>query len=145
AASAATRLIDMGIEPFLVASSVVAVLAQRLLRKICPDCKQPYQASADELNRLDLPPGTTQTLYRGAGCAACSQTGYRGRTGIFELMVLDDEIRRLIGTKADSSLIKQAAVAHGMVTLKQEGAERVIQGHTTMEEVMRITQQEIEV
>jgi general secretion pathway protein E len=145
AASAATRLIDMGIEPFLVASSVVAVLAQRLLRKICADCKRPYQASADELNRLDLPPGTKQTLYRGAGCAACSQTGYRGRTGIFELMVLDDEIRRLIGTKADSSVIKQAAVAHGMVTLKQEGAERVIQGHTTMEEVMRITQQEIEV
>ena len=145
AASAATRLIDMGIEPFLVASSVVAVLAQRLLRKICSDCKSPYQATADELNRLDLPPGTRLTLYRGAGCAACSQTGYRGRTGIFELMILDDEVRRLIGTKADSTAIKQAAVAKGMVTLKQEGAERVIQGHTTMEEVMRITQQEIEI
>jgi general secretion pathway protein E len=135
----------MGIEPFLVASSVVAVLAQRLLRRICSDCKSPYQASADELNRLDLPPGTSLTLYRGAGCAACSQTGYRGRTGIFELMILDDEVRRLIGAKADSTLIKQAAVAKGMVTLKQEGAERVIQGHTTMEEVMRITQQEIEI
>jgi len=135
----------MGIEPFLVASSVVAVLAQRLLRRICSDCKRPYNASADELDRLDLPPGTNQTLYRGAGCPACSQTGYRGRTGIFELMILDDEIRRLIGTKADSSAIKQAAVANGMVTLKQEGAERVIKGHTTMEEVMRITQQEIEV
>jgi general secretion pathway protein E len=145
AASAATRLIDMGIEPFLVASSVVAVLAQRLLRRICSDCKSPYQATADELNRLDLPPGTSLTLYRGAGCAACSQTGYRGRTGIFELMILDDEVRRLIGTKADSTAIKQAAVAKGMVTLKQEGAERVIQGHTTMEEVMRITQQEIEI
>ena len=145
AASAATRLIDMGIEPFLVASSVVAVLAQRLLRRICSDCKRPYNASADELDRLGLPPGTNQTLYRGAGCPACSQTGYRGRTGIFELMILDDEIRRLIGTKADSSAIKQAAIANGMVTLKQEGAERVIQGHTTMEEVMRITQQEIEV
>lgn len=145
AASAATRLIDMGIEPFLVASSVVAVLAQRLLRKICPNCKRPYKPSADELSRLDLPPGTSPTLYRGVGCAACSQTGYRGRTGIFELMVLDDEIRRLIGSKADSTAIKQAAVAKGMVTLKQEGAERVIQGQTTLEEVMRITQQEIEV
>jgi general secretion pathway protein E len=145
AASAATRLIDMGIEPFLVASSVVAVLAQRLLRRICPDCKRSYQASAEELSRLDLPPGTAVTLYRGAGCAACSQTGYRGRTGIFELMILDDEVRRLIGTKADSTAIKQAAIAKGMVTLKQEGAERVIQGHTTLEEVMRITQQEIEV
>lgn len=145
AASAATRLIDMGIEPFLVASSVVAVLAQRLLRKICPDCKRPYKASAEELSRLDLPPGTSLTLYRGAGCPACSQTGYRGRTGIFELLVLDDEIRRLIGAKADSSAIKQAAIAKGMVTLKQEGAEKVIQGMTTLEEVMRITQQEIEI
>jgi general secretion pathway protein E len=145
AASAATRLIDMGIEPFLVASSVVAVLAQRLLRKICPDCKRPYKPSADELSRLDLPPGTSRTLYRGAGCAACSQTGYRGRAGIYELMVLDDDIRRLIGSKADSTTIKQAAVAKGMVTLKQEGAERVMQGLTTLEEVMRITQQEIEV
>jgi general secretion pathway protein E len=145
AASAATRLIDMGIEPFLVASSVVAVLAQRLLRRICPDCKRSYQASAEELSRLDLAPGTAITLYRGAGCAACSQTGYRGRTGIFELMILDDDIRRLIGGKADSTAIKQAAVAKGMVTLKQEGAERVLQGHTTLEEVMRITQQEIEV
>lgn len=145
AASAATRLIDMGIEPFLVASSVVAVLAQRLLRKICPDCKRSYQPSTDELSRLDLPPGTNTTLYRGAGCAACSQTGYRGRTGIFELMVFDDDIRRLIGGKADSTAIKQAAIAKGMVTLKQEGIERVLQGHTTLEEVMRITQQEIEV
>jgi general secretion pathway protein E len=145
AASAATRLIDMGIEPFLVASSVVAVLAQRLLRRICPDCKRSYQASEEELSRLDLPPGTNTTLYRGAGCTACSQTGYRGRTGIFELMVFDDDIRRLIGGKADSTAIKQVAVAKGMVTLKQEGTERVLQGHTTLEEVMRITQQEIEV
>ena len=145
AASAATRLIDMGIEPFLVASSVVAVLAQRLLRKICPDCKRPYKPSTEELDRLELEPDSKIMLYRGAGCAACSQTGYRGRTGIFELMVLDDDIRRLIGGKADSTAIKQAAVAKGMVTLKQEGADRVIQGHTTVEEVMRITQQEIEV
>ena len=145
AASAPTRLIDMGIEPFLVASSVVAVLAQRLLRRICPDCKRPYRPSEEELSRLDLAVGSDVTLYRGAGCTACSQTGYRGRTGIFELMVLDDEIRRLIGSKADSTAIKQAAIAKGMVTLKREGAERVIQGRTTLEEVMRITQQEIEV
>ena len=145
AASAATRLIDMGIEPFLVASSVVAVLAQRLLRRICPDCKRSYRPSAEELSRLDLPAGSDTLLYRGAGCAACSQTGYRGRTGIFELMVFDDDIRRLIGGKADSTAIKHAAVSKGMITLKQEGTERVLQGHTTLEEVMRITQQEIEV
>jgi general secretion pathway protein E len=145
AASAATRLIDMGIEPFLVASSVVAVLAQRLLRKICPDCKRPYKPSVEELSRLDTNLGSAVTLYRGVGCQACSQTGYRGRTGIFELMVLDDEIRRLIGAKADATAIKQAAVAKGMVTLKDEGAAKVLQGQTTLEEVMRITQQEIDV
>ena len=145
AASAATRLIDMGIEPFLVASSVVAVLAQRLLRRICPDCKRPYAPNEEELSRLDVATGSTVTLYRGAGCAACSQTGYRGRIGIFELMVLNDDIRRLIGGKADSTAIKHAAITNGMVTLKQEGAERVLQGQTTLEEVMRITQQEIDV
>lgn len=144
AASAATRLIDMGIEPFLVASSVVAVLAQRLLRQICPDCKTPYTPGAEELSKLGLDPKRPMTLYRGAGCQACSQTGYRGRTGIYELLVLDDEVRRLIGAKADSSVIKQAAIAKGMITLKQEGTAKVVQGVTTMEEVMRITQQEIE-
>jgi general secretion pathway protein E len=146
AASAATRLIDMGIEPFLVASSVVAVLAQRLLRQVCSDCKQPYQPADEELIRLGIvPPRVRPTFYRGAGCPACSQTGYRGRTGIFELLVLDDEIRRFIGSKADSASIRQAAMAKGMVTLKDEGAEKVFHGVTTTEELMRITQQEVEI
>lgn len=145
AASAATRLIDMGIEPFLVASSVMAVLAQRLLRQICPDCKKPYTPTADELGRLGMDSKASYTFYHGAGCPACSQTGYRGRTGIYELLVLDDDVRRLIGAKADSSAIKQAAIAKGMITLKQEGAAKVAQGVTTTEEVMRITQQEIEI
>ncbi len=146
AASAATRLIDMGIEPFLVASSVVAVLAQRLLRQVCPDCKQGYHPDDDELIRLGIVPSKTrQTFYRGAGCQACSQTGYRGRTGIYELLVMDDEVRRLIGSKADSAAIRQAAVAKGMVLLKEEAAEKVYRGITTTEEVMRITQQEVEI
>ena len=146
AASAATRLIDMGIEPFLVASSVVAVLAQRLLRQVCSDCKQPYHPDDEELIRLGIvPPRVRPTFYRGAGCPACAQTGYRGRTGIFELLVLDDEIRRLIGNKADSASIRQAAMAKGMVTLKDEGAEKVFHGVTTTEELMRITQQEVEI
>ena len=146
ASSAATRLIDMGIEPFLVASSVVAVLAQRLLRQVCSDCKQPYQPTDEELIRLGIvPPRVRPTFYRGAGCPACTQTGYRGRTGIFELLVLDDEIRRLIGNKADSATIRQAAMAKGMVTLKDEGAEKVFHGMTTTEELMRITQQEVEI
>jgi general secretion pathway protein E len=146
AASAATRLIDMGIEPFLVASSVVAVLAQRLVRKVCKDCRQAYHPEDEELIRLGIvPPKTRPTFYRGAGCPACSQTGYRGRTGIYELLVMDDEIRRLIGVKADASAIKQAAVGKGMITLKDEGADKVFHGITTTEEVMRITQQEVEI
>jgi general secretion pathway protein E len=146
AASAATRLIDMGIEPFLVASSVVAVLAQRLVRMVCASCKKPYQPSPEELFKLGLPPTVLPpTFYRGEGCPACSQTGYRGRSGIFELLLMDDEIRRLIGAKADAAAIKQQAIAKGMVTLKEEGAAKVLQGATTSEEVMRITQAEVEV
>ena len=146
AASAATRLIDMGIEPFLVASSVVAVLAQRLIRKVCPDCKQAYQPDDEELIRLGVVPGKTKpTFYRGAGCPACTQTGYRGRTGIHELLVLDDEIRRLIGNKADAAVIRQSAVSRGMILLKEEAAEKIFAGITTTEEVMRMTQQEVEV
>jgi general secretion pathway protein E len=146
AASAATRLIDMGIEPFLVASSVVAVLAQRLVRRVCKDCRQAYHPDDEELIRLGIvPPKARPMFYRGTGCAACSQTGYRGRTGIYELLVMDDEIRRLIGTKADSTAIKQAAVSKGMITLKDDGADKVFHGITTTEEVMRITQQEVEI
>ncbi|HET7909408.1 MAG TPA: type II secretion system ATPase GspE [Nitrospira sp.] len=146
AASAATRLIDMGIEPFLVASSVVAVLAQRLIRKVCPDCKQAYQPDDEELIRLGVVPGKTKpTFYRGTGCPACTQTGYRGRTGIHELLVMDDEIRRLIGSKSDAAAIRQAAVSRGMVLLKEEAAEKIFAGITTTEEVMRMTQQEVEV
>ena len=146
AASAATRLIDMGIEPFLVASSVVAVLAQRLIRKVCHDCKQAYQPDDEELIRLGVVPGKTKpTFYRGVGCPACTQTGYRGRTGIHELLVLDDEVRRLIGNKADAAAIRQAAVSRGMVLLKEEAAEKIFAGITTTEEVMRMTQQEVEV
>ncbi len=146
AASAATRLIDMGIEPFLVASSVVAVLAQRLVRMVCGACKKPYQPSPEELLKLGLAPTVPPpTFYRGEGCPACSLTGYRGRSGIFELLLMDDEIRRLIGAKADAAAIKQQAIAKGMVTLKEEGAAKVLQGATTSEEVMRITQAEVDV
>ena len=146
AASAATRLIDMGIEPFLVSSSVVAVLAQRLVRRVCKDCRQAYQPEDEELVRLGIvPPQKHPIFYRGPGCAACSQTGYRGRTGIYELMVMDDEIRRLIGAKADATAIKQAAIAKGMITLKDDGADKVFHGITTTEEVMRITQQDVEI
>ncbi len=145
AAGAMTRLIDMGIEPFLVASSVVAVLAQRLVRRICPSCRHPYRPSNEELAQLGLPVTTDQpTFYRGVGCATCSQTGYRGRAGIYELLLVDDDIRRSVVAKADSSAIKQVAIGKRMRTLKEEGAAKVWQGLTTTEEVMRITQHEVE-
>ncbi|CAI4032025.1 Type II secretion system ATPase E [Nitrospira tepida] len=146
AASAATRLIDMGIEPFLVASSVVAVLAQRLARVICPDCRRPYEPSDEELARLGINPAKGHPmLYRGVGCPSCGNTGYRGRTGVYELLVMDDEIRRLIGAKADASRIREAAMGKGMIPLKLDGAAKVVKGVTTTEEVMRITQQEVEI
>jgi general secretion pathway protein E len=146
AASAATRLIDMGIEPFLVASSVVAVLAQRLARVICPECRRPYEPSDEELTRLGVNPAKGHPmLYRGAGCSTCGNTGYRGRTGVYELLVLDDEVRRLIGAKADASRIRDAALAKGMIPLKLDGAAKVVKGMTTTEEIMRITQQEVEI
>ncbi len=146
AASAATRLIDMGIEPFLVASSVVAILAQRLVRKVCPDCRLPYEPTEDEIVRLGLPCSRIRpTFYRGTGCPSCSLTGYRGRTGIYEIMLMDDDLRRLVGAKADAAAIKQAALAKGMIPLKLDGAARVARGLTTTEEVMRLTQQDVEV
>jgi general secretion pathway protein E len=145
AAGAVTRLIDMGIEPFLVSSSAVAIIAQRLVRVACAACRQPYEPTPEELARLGLAGDAgTYTFYRGAGCPACAQTGYRGRHGIYELLVVDDEIRRLITAKADAAVIKQAAIARGMRTLKQEGATKVVEGLTTTEEIIRITQQEVE-
>jgi general secretion pathway protein E len=145
AASAATRLIDMGIEPFLVASSVVGVLAQRLVRKLCPHCREPYPAPAEELAKLGCRTDVlVDTLYRSVGCPQCAETGYRGRTGIFELLLMDQDLRRVIGTKGDAALIKAEAVAKGMVTLQEEGARLVADGVTTTEEVMRMTQHDVE-
>jgi len=145
AAGAVTRLIDMGIEPFLVASSVVAIAAQRLVRQLCPSCKKPYRPSSEELTKLGVAgTGDPVKLYRGMGCAACADTGYRGRTAIYEVLLVDDEIRRLVVAKADASVIKQAAVSKGMATLREEAAAKVLAGITTTEEAMRITQSEVE-
>ena len=145
AAGAVTRLVDMGIEPFLISSSVIAIVAQRLVRMVCPDCRESYEPTADELTKLGLA-GTAiaASFSRGRGCANCAQTGYRGRSGIYEVLLVDDSVRHLIVGKADSGAIKEAAVARGMRTLKDEGAAKVQQGLTTTEEVVRITQQSIE-
>jgi general secretion pathway protein E len=143
AASALTRLVDMGVEPFLVGSSLVAVLAQRLVRVLCVDCREGYITNDDELREIGVrPPGRDVTLYRATGCPTCSHTGYRGRKGIFELMTIDDEIRALLSRNVDSKTIKAAATAKGMGTLRADGARKVLTGVTSVAEVIRATEEE---
>jgi len=139
AAGAATRLIDMGIEPFLIASSAIGIMAQRLARKICDNCKKPYAASAELLSSLGISPGKV-TFYRGEGCPACKRTGYRGRIGLFELIEPNEAIRAMIIARVSSSSLKEAAVQAGFKTLRQEGLAKAAAGLTTIEEVLRVTQ-----
>jgi general secretion pathway protein E len=143
AASALTRLVDMGVEPFLVGSSLVAVLAQRLVRVLCKECKEAYTTTDEELREIGVkPPGRPVTLYRAVGCPACNHTGYKGRLGIFELMTIDDEIRALVSTNVDSKTIKAAATRKGMGTLRADGARKVLAGTTSVAEVIRATEEE---
>ena len=144
AASAVTRLIDMGVEPFLVSSSVNAILAQRLVRKICSHCREPYTPTPEYLEKLELPEEqfADAVLYRGKGCGECLHTGYQGRIGIFELMVLSDEIKTLILTTSDAGQVKRQAMADPqtpMLTLREDGLQKVLAGDTTLEEVFRVT------
>jgi general secretion pathway protein E/type IV pilus assembly protein PilB len=142
APSAVTRLIDMGVEPFLVASTVEGVMAQRLVRTICPECKVAYHPEPN-----DLPPdfptetadGSKLTLWKGAGCRACRQTGFRGRTGIHELMVTGDEIRELIVQRVNAGVIRNESFKRGMLSLRMDGWRKVQQGITTVDEVARMT------
>jgi general secretion pathway protein E len=143
AASAITRLVDMGVEPFLVASSLVAVLAQRLVRILCKDCREEYEATREELIEIGVrPPERPVRLHRPTGCAGCNYTGYRGRLGIFELMLVDDELRGMVSQNVDSKSIKQKAVQKGMHTLRTDGARKVLQGVTSVAEVLRATEEE---
>jgi len=145
AAGALTRLVEMGIEPFLAASSIVGILAQRLVRRICPDCRESYRPSAEMLREM----GLTQAVpadalfYRGKGCPRCMDIGYRGRTGIYELLTMDEEIRDLLLRNKDAAGIKAAAVARGMLTLRDAGLAKALRGETTIEEVLRVTQEEV--
>ncbi|OGQ16782.1 MAG: type II secretion system protein GspE [Deltaproteobacteria bacterium RBG_16_71_12] len=146
APSAVTRLVDMGIEPFLIASSLIGVLAQRLVRTICPKCKVEYQPTAEELRGIGIGQGAdahkVKTLWKGKGCPTCQNTGYLGRTGIYELMLIDDEVRHLILARVDANSIKAKAREHGMITLQADGTDKVLQGITTAEEVSRVTQED---
>ena len=139
AASAVTRLLDLGIEPYLVASSVVGVLAQRLVRRVCPDCAAPYHPHPSELEWLGVERAATLRMRQGAGCATCRNTGYRGRLGTFELVALDDDIRRLIQARATASEIKEAAIGAGTHTLRDDGVAKILAGATTISEVERVT------
>lgn len=135
-----TRLIDMGIEPFLVSSSVIGALAQRLVRLICHRCKESYKPKVEFLETLGLDTGTK--FFRGKGCRNCSDTGYRGRTGIFELMIPGEELRSLVVDKSPPHVIRQAVRRGGMVTLREAGLSLVRDGKTTVEELLRVTQDE---
>jgi len=142
-AGAMTRLLDMGVEPFLVSSSVIAIIAQRLVRLICPECRVSYHPTQEELNKLGIKEERTERLfYRGKGCSHCMKTGYRGRSGLYEILLLDDEIRNMILSKVDSGRIKALAISKGMMTLREDGARRVTAGLTTTEEVLRVTQED---
>lgn len=140
APGAVTRLIDMGIEPFLIASSVIGVLAQRLLRLICPKCKEAYTPPRDAVKRLgmNIEEGSEVTFYRGRGCEQCKGTGYKGRIGIFELMPVTDKVRDLILAKASSYSVKEAAIEAGMKTLREDALEKILLGLTTLEESLRV-------
>jgi len=143
-ASAVTRLIDMGLEPFLVSSSVNAILAQRLVRKICPHCRDSYKPDQEYLARVGLSPIKfgDRVLYHGHGCPECMGTGYKGRIALFELMVLNDTLKSLILTTSDAGQLKRqalASLASGMRTLRQDGLRKVLAGLTTLEEVFRVT------
>lgn len=142
APGAITRLVDMGVEPFLVASSIIGILAQRLVRTLCPQCKESYEATVEEVRELGLAVdvvGSRPKFWRGKGCQNCLNTGYRSRVGIYELMLPTDEIRQLILQNVDANTIKKKAMSQGMRTLREDGARKVLVGMTSSAEVLRVT------
>jgi len=144
APSAFTRLIDMGIEPFLVASSVEAIMAQRLVRTICKTCKKPQAVERTYLRKIGFPEKDIDatTFYKGVGCEDCRTLGYQGRLGIYELLLVTEAVRPLVMNRATASAIAQAAIHNGMRTLRVDGWQKVREGRTTIEEVIRVTQTE---
>jgi type IV pilus assembly protein PilB len=141
AASAITRLVEMDVETFLVASAIDCVVAQRLARKLCERCKVPYQPEQAELEEAGYPewlwPEITE-LHRHAGCPACANTGYRGRFGLYEVMPMSEEIERLTVERASAEAIKAVAIQQGMITLREDGLEKCRMGMTSLEEVARV-------
>jgi general secretion pathway protein E/type IV pilus assembly protein PilB len=146
APSAVTRLIDIGVKPFLVASSTRAIMAQRLVRKVCKRCAAPYTPTPNELRilNIDAAQAGSATFLKGRGCGDCNKTGFRGRMGIFEIFVVDDEARKLIYEKAPASVLRLRAREMGMRTLREDGCRKVLAGLTTPEEVIRTTLADID-
>jgi len=149
-AGAVTRLLDLGVEPYLVSSSLIAVIAQRLVRKVCPECREVTEPSPHELRELGL--GDVRSsdsakgepkFYVGRGCDRCFQTGFRGRTGVYEMMLLDEEIQELVYKRETAGTIKRVALDAGMQTLRMDGARKVLAGITTISEVLRVTQTDV--
>jgi general secretion pathway protein E len=140
-AGAFTRLIDMGVEPFLVSSSLVAILAQRLVRQLCEQCKVPHSPTATELADIGLRslPGP---VFKATGCAECNQKGYSGRSGIYELLVVEDNVRALVVEGRPTGIIRKAAIANGLKTLRDDGIRKALEGVTSLEEVRRVTQED---
>jgi general secretion pathway protein E len=144
-AGAVSRLLDFGVEPYLVSSSLICVLAQRLLRRVCQECKQKYHPAPHELRELGF--GTDDpdegNFYMGSGCDKCFNTGYRGRTGIYELLMITEEIREMVYQKLSAGVIKKQAIESGMQTLRMAGAKKAAEGETTIAEVIRVTQSDL--
>ena len=141
APGAVTRLVDMGVEPFLISSTLMAVLAQRLVRTACRKCRTPFEPTESQLTLLNLSPHDIgdKSFYYGRGCSACNDTGYRGRKGIFELLIVSEAIRNLINERAPTVVLRQKAVELGMVTLREDGLRSIFDGDTTIEEVVKYT------
>jgi general secretion pathway protein E len=140
--SAITRLLDMGIEPFLVSSSVIGILAQRLVRRMCPDCSQqvtPAESGLAELGLGYMLGDNSKLRVPGAGCDSCRQTGYRGRVAIQELLHIDDTVRSYIMQRTDAQSIREISVARGMHTIRDDGADKIREGITSVAEVLRVT------
>ena len=149
-AGAVSRLLDLGVEPYLVSSSLIAIIAQRLVRKVCPNCKKAMEPSARDLRALGLGNGKISDsikkggeFFVGAGCDKCFQTGYRGRTGIYELLLINEEIQDMIYKRDTAGTIKKIALQMGMQTLRMDGARKVLAGVTTVSEVLRVTQADV--
>jgi len=144
-AGAVSRLLDLGVEPYLVSSSLIAIIAQRLVRRVCQDCKEPARPTAHELRELGVSEqdGRDGEFFVGAGCEKCFQTGYRGRTGIYELMLVNEDVQNLIYNRESAGKIKKTALDAGLQTLRMDGARKVLSGITTVSEVLRVTQSDI--